>query len=226
MVLISPSTLANTNVEPKTFIPPKAVHLLPVLKTVIEHSFPDFVLPQYFAGLVEQESCITLTGYSCWNDKAQLKTSREEGDGLGQLTKAYSSKGNVRFDSLTSMVKEHPSELHELTWNNILIRPDLQLSAIVLMTRDNYKRLYEVKDPIERVWFSDSAYNSGLKSVEDSRRLCSLIKGCNPQKWFNNVALTCTLSQKLIYGRTPCSINRTHVSNIANIRMNKYKRFF
>jgi hypothetical protein len=210
-------------IDPYTYIPRNAKIYLPVLKEQIKETFPTFPYPPYFGGLIEQESCIALTWNSCWNPKTTLNTSREYGAGLGQLTKAYNSSGQVRFDSLQSIRAQHYEQLHELSWSNILERPDLQMRAIILMSEDNYKRLWMIKNPYQRIAFTDSAYNGGLGGVYQDRRLCGLSADCNPDIWFGNVEKTCSKSKIAIYGhQSPCSINRTHVSNVLKIRMIKY----
>ncbi len=210
-------------VDVKTYVPVNAKKYLPTLKQQVQQYFADFPDYSYFGGLIEQESCIALTWKSCWNPTTKLDTKREYGAGLGQLTKAYNSEGQIRFDSLNEIRRLHHAELEQLSWGNILQRPDLQMRAIVLMTRDNFKRLYMIKDPYQRMAFADSAYNGGLGGVYQDRRLCGLSSNCDPQVWFDNVEKTCTKSKQAIYGnRSPCQINREHVSNVLELRMNKY----
>ena len=219
---------ALANINPYTYIPTKAYTYCPLVKTQQEQYFKLVPIPYYFGGLIEQESCISLTNSKCWNPYVELNTSREYGVGLGEISKAYDKNGKVRFDSLADMVKLHNKELHELSWSNVKQRPDLQIRTMILMSEDNYKALYNIKDPIARMEFTDSAYNTGLGGVYRSRRLCGLTKGCDAQAWFNNgVSSTCDIGHKVLYGnRTACDINLDHVSNIFKIRMNKYKVFF
>jgi len=210
-------------IDPYTYIPKNAKIYSPVLKKQIEEYFSDFPYYPYFGGLIEQESCIALTWNSCWNPKTTLNTSREYGAGLGQLTKAFTPDGRIRFDSLQAIRAEHYEQLHDLSWQNILMRPDLQMRAIILMSQDNYKRLWMIKNPYDRIAFTDSAYNGGLGGVYQDRRLCNLEPHCDPDIWFNNVQKTCSKSNIPIYGnQSPCSINRTHVYNVLKIRMEKY----
>lgn len=210
-------------VDIRTYVPINAKKYLPTLKEQVQQYFADFPDYSYFGGLIEQESCIALTWNSCWNPTTRLDTKREYGAGLGQLTKAYNRQGQVRFDSLSEIRRLHHAELEQLSWSNILQRPDLQMRAIVLMSRDNFKRLYMVKDPYQRIAFADAAYNGGLGGVYQDRRLCGLSPHCDPQIWFDNVQKTCTKSKQAIYGnRSPCQINREHVQYILQLRMAKY----
>lgn len=211
----------------KTYIPVKAYTYLPVVKTEVTSYMPDIEEKNYFAGLIEQESCISLKHKKCWDPTSQLKTKREEGAGLGQLTRAYKEDGSVRFDSLSDMQKRYQRELKELSWSNVYVRPDLQIRTMVLMSRENYKSLYDVKDQDERLKMIDAAYNGGLGGLQKERRVCGLAKDCDPNIWFHNVEKFCMKSKKPLYGnRTACDINREHVDLIFNYRMSKYAKHF
>lgn len=209
------------------YVPENAKLYLPVLKTEVENTFPEVKYPYYFAGLAEQESCISLKHSRCWSPKSMLKTSREEGAGIFQLTRAYNTNGTTRFDSLNDLRAKHMEELRELAWGNVYQRPDLQIRSMLLMSKDNYKVFYLVNDQKERLKMMDAAYNAGPGSVKKRRLQCGLTKGCDPQIWFDNVELMKTLSQKPIYGnRSPYMINNEHVDLIFNHRMGKYEPYF
>jgi hypothetical protein len=224
LLLITTNAIA---VDVKTYIPVKAYRYLPVLKTEVKSFFPDITIPYYFAGLAEQESCISLTHRKCWDPSSTLNTSRELGVGIFQLTKAYRPDGTVRFDTLSDYRKAYNADLNELAWETIATRPDLQIRTMLLMTKDNYKALYPVKNELDRFKMTDAAYNSGLGSVKKRRLQCGLTKDCDPQIWDNNVGRMKVLSSKPIYGnRSPQMINDEHVDFIFNIRMHKYAPFF
>lgn len=214
-------------IDVKTYIPAQAPSVLKVVHDEQVKLFPDLPKPWYLGGLIEQESCISLTHSKCFNAKSRLKSSREEGAGLGQTTRAFNPDGSIRFDSLSAMVKLHNAELKELSWSNIYTRPDLQARSLILMTQDNYKQLYVISDLDERVNMTDAAYNGGLVGVRKQRIQCGLKANCNPQIWFNNVEKICVKSLKPLYvGKNACDINTEHVYNIRYRRMDKYKPFF
>ena len=215
-----------SQISVKTYIPENAKQVLPILKKQQMQYWPEHPMPESLAALAEHESCISLTHSKCWNPRSTLSTKRELGVGMFQLTKAYREDGSIRFDALTDLRKKHFSELKELSWDNIHVRPDLQITAMLLMSKDNYKALYNVKDPIVRLHFSDAAYNGGLGGVNSDRRLCGLKAGCDPQTWFENVETTCSKSKKILYAnRNACDINRHHVYDVFNNRSDKYKIF-
>ena len=218
-----------SGIDVKTYIPKRAPQYILTIAAEEKQFFPEIPAHHYIPGLIEQESCITLTHSRCFNPTSELKTSREQGVGLGQLTRAFRVDGSTRFDSLKDLRNQHSEELSELNWNNIRERPDLQIRSIMLMSRDNYKRLSKIKDPMERLKMSDAAYNAGLGRVIKDRTKCSLTAGCDPQVWDDNVEMTCTASHTPIamYGnKSPCRINREHVYNVFELRMPKYLQFY
>jgi hypothetical protein len=211
----------------KTFIPKNAPILLPTVKQESQRLMPDFTTPWYFAGLIEHESCISLKHSRCWSPTSELKTAREQGSGVGQLTRAFNPDGSIRFDSLSDLRRANMSELKELSWSNVKQRPDLQIRGIILMSRANYKQLYVIKDDYQRMAMMDVSYNAGLGRVKKNRLQCGLAKGCDPQQWFGHVEKQCTASKKPIYaGRSACDIMNHHAHDVLQVRMPKYMPFF
>lgn len=185
--------------------------------------WPTDPLPSALAALVEQESCISLGHPRCWNPKSRLRTSREEGAGFGQITRAFHRDGSVRFDALADARKLDVS-LAGWSWANVYDRPDLQLRALVVMNRQCYGQIGKlVANEHNRIAFCDAAYNGGFGGMQSDRRACGLKSGCNPQQWFDHVETTCTKSRRPLYGsRSACDINREHVNNVIRIRRAKY----
>lgn len=207
----------------RTFIPPQAELHRDTLRYELTSAWPGHPMPSAVPALIEHESCISLTHSRCWNAKSRLKTAREEGAGLGQITRAWNPDGSLRFDALAEMRARH-SELRELSWSNVYQRPDLQLRTLVLMSRDNYRALGVIADPGQRLAFADAAYNGGLGGVQKDRRACQIKPGCDPQRWWGNVELTCTKSRVALYGqRSACDINRHHVRDVLTVRAPKYE---
>ncbi len=180
------------------------------------------------AGQIEKESCITLKHSRCWNPKVTLDTHREYGAGLGQLTKAYKQDGSIRFDALKEIRSKHKIELAELSWGNILTRPDLQIRSILLMMRDNYSYYNKYAyNSTEAYLFAAVAYNGGVGGLDNERRACKLADWCDHTKWSNNVEKLCLKSKVAIYGnRSPCDINRAYPKDVLFIRTPKYSKFW
>lgn len=203
---------------------PRAVALAPVLHEEIGRHWPELDRPWYIPALIEHESCITLTHRRCWAPDSELRSQREQGLGLGQLTRAWHPDGRLRFDALDEMRTRHPAALGALDWSTLRQRPDLQIRAVVLMSRDNWQALRMVQDPVQRLAFTDAAYNGGLGGVQRERRACGLKDGCNPQRWFGHVERHCLKSRQPLYGgRSACDINRHHVVDVLTVRMPRYR---
>ena len=207
------------------YIPAKAYGLKPLVISEVERNFPTLTHKAYIPALIEHESCISLSHSRCWSSTSQLKSQREHGIGLGMITKAYKADGSIRFDSLNDLRSRYRKELADAHWDTIKSRADIQIRMIVLMTRDNYLRLYDIIDPFERLSMSDAAYNGGLGGLQRERRQCSLTKGCDASKWFGHVEKVCLKSKKILYAnRSACDINRHHVKDVLVTRMLKYDR--
>jgi hypothetical protein len=204
--------------------PAKAHQYLPTLKRQIQELMPGFPAPAYFGGLIEHESCISLTHSRCWSPTSRLRTDREEGAGLGQITRTFNPDGSLRFDAIADARRIDPHGLNDLRWETVYQRPDLQMRVIVLMTRATYHKLSKVTpDPLHRLAMTDAAYNGGLQGVLNERRACASRPACDPDLWFGHVENTCLKSKRPLYGtRSACDINRHHVRDVLLNRMPKY----
>lgn len=206
-----------------TELPPNAKVYAPVLKAEQIRYWPDHQAPELLAGLAEQESCVSLKNPKCWSPLAKLKTDREEGAGVLQITRAYRADGSLRFDSLADMRKTYP-DLRDWTWENVYSRPELQFKALVLLTKENFNRFRDVPG-LPRYALADAGYNGGPTNVSFERRACKATPGCDPSIWFGHVELHCLKSKAALYGnRSACDINRTHVQNVMLVRSAKYRQ--
>lgn len=192
-----------------------------MLKAEQQHYWPDHPSPYFLAALIEQESCISLKSKGCWNPSARLKTAREEGAGMGQITRAWRKDGTLRFDALEGLRGQYGAAMGELSWGNVYTRPDLQLRGIVLMSRDAARPFRAARAMLE---FGDAGYNGGVGGVQKERRACALTDGCDAGQWFGHVAAHCLKSRQPLYGgRNACDINREHVHNVFRVRAEKYR---
>ena len=225
IIFLSVLLYSRCNVNYKTYIPTNAKPLIPYVYEESKRLLPNFKMYPYFPALIEHESCITLCSKKCWNAKSRLKTSREEGAGLGQITRAWRN-GKLRFDTLAYLKRKYRKELNDLKWSNIYNKPKLQIRAMVLLWKENYKRFPNSIDFENKLAFSDASYNQGYYRTYKDRQLCKLKKGCNPKLWFGNVELTCTASKRKLYGnRSACDISRHHVRDVFN-RICKYYFYY
>jgi hypothetical protein len=213
--------------DARTYVPVNARTLAPVLVAQQRAVWDAMPQPWTLAGLVEQESCVSLTSKRCWDAHAELKTSREYGFGLGQITIAYRANGSVRFNKFQELVAAHP-ELSDWTWDE-RFDPDEQLKAIVLMCRTIYWRIAPAATAEAHLAFMLSGYNGGVSGVAQDRILCSHTDGCDPGLWFGNVANTSLKSkapQREYGGQSFFSINRGYVTNVMTVRRDKYRPFW
>lgn len=221
------TTLVNTKPLTETYIPPQAFKYQCTIVEELNKYFNEIPGYAYVPSLIEHESCISLKSKRCWEPSSRLKTDREEGAGLGQITRAYNKDGSLRFDKVSELRSQYKQQLKEMSWKNIYTRPDLQIRSIVLMIRDDYRRFNTIPNDNERLAFTDAAYNGGRGGVNKDRRACSLKEGCDSSKWFGNVEHTCTKSKKALYGkRSACDINRHHVTDVMLVNLPKYQRYY
>lgn len=181
------------------------------------------------ASLIEHESCISLKHPRCWDPRSRLKSAREEGAGFFQLTRAYHvPSGELRFDTIQELRHSYPRYLKELSWHNVYDRPDLQIRAGILLSREVFLQFAPYSyNTEEALAFADAAYNGGVSGVNNERRACKLATNCDHTKWFDNTERFCLKSRKPLYGnRSACDINRHHVRDVLLIRSHKYKPFF
>jgi hypothetical protein len=179
--------------------------------------WPQLKRVSYMAGQVEQESNFKPT--------AQLKTSREQGVGFGQQTRAYTSLGAIRFDALTDVVKKYPTDLKGYSWATWQDVPQLQMRATVLMTRDLCSSVKDTASQEDMFRMCLSAYNGGKAALDKERLSCRAKAGCNSAIWFGHVELTSFKSKVPMPGyggQSPFSINRGYIVNIENRRV-KYQ---
>lgn len=197
-------------------LPANALRYLPVLQQEIETHWPSAFRKSVFGGQIEQETCPSLRSKKCWSPNAELKTDREYGFGLGQITVT------AKFDNFKEAKKLHPS-MKDWTWEN---RYDAvyQIRTMVLMDRFNFNKFSWARDDNERMAFSFAAYNGGIGGVLSDRVVCRSSNTCDESRWFENVERTSRKAKVAAngYGKSFFEINREYVRNIMTVRHKKY----
>lgn len=210
----------------RTYVPAAAYTLCPQLAGLQLTMWPAAPMPSFLCGQVEQESCIYLKHPRCWNPHSELKTSRENGVGLGQVTRAFRADGSIRFDKQAELREQYAS-LRGWTWEK-RYDASYQLTALVEMDHGIYRRVPVAATDRERLAFMLSAYNGGESGVRQDRLLCRNTSGCDPAFWFDNVELYSLKSRKPNpgYGASAFKINREYITNVMELRRPKYEQFF
>lgn len=205
--------------------PAAAVPLLPVLKAEQMRWWPDHPMPSALGAQVEQETCYSLKHPKCWSPRAQLKTSRERGVGLPQITMAWRADGSVRFDSLAELRSQFPQALAGWSWDSpSLYDPALQLRALILMDWRNWRALVDVPDDADRLAFALAGYNGGMGGVRSDQRVCAGTPGCDPARWWGHVERTSLKAKTAVpgYGKSFFEVNREYPRNILFMRRPRY----
>lgn len=199
--------------------PAAALPLLPLLQAEQRAWWPAHPQPSALGAQVEQETCPSLTHRKCWNPRAELRTTRERGVGLGQITRT------ARFDALAELRAQFPQPLAGWAWEaDTLYDARLQLRALVLMDLRNWRSLRDVPQDAERLAMALAAYNGGLGGLASDRRACAGTPGCDPGRWWGHVEHTSLKARAAVagYGKSFFEINREYVANILFVRRGRY----
>jgi hypothetical protein len=213
-LLVGVSFVANANQ-----LPPRSIPLIPVLIEEQKKVYPNHPNPFYLAGQIEQETCISLKHSKCWNPRAELKTSREYGFGLSQIT--ITNKFN-NFEE----AKKWDKSISDWQWDD-RYNPVYQIRALLAYMRNLNVRINGVPNAHERYAMTLSAYNGGLGGLNKDRVLCKSTPQCDQSKWFGNVEHTSLKAKKPVHGykQSFFEINREYVTNVMYIRSTKYKKY-
>ncbi|BBB65924.1 hypothetical protein UNDYM_1671 [Undibacterium sp. YM2] len=218
-VVLTAFLLLMGNLVHAETLPVNAVTYAPVLKAEQAAYWPDMPAPAVLAGQVEQETCISLKHSRCWSPRAELKTAREQGVGLGQITRTS------RFDALAEIKASFPQALAGWSWESNLYDAKYQLRALVLKDLQGWKKTIGAATDQDRLAMTLAAYNGGIGGVLSDRKVCAATPGCDQSKWFGHVERT-SLKAKVAasgYGKSFFEINREYVRNILLIRTDKYR---
>lgn len=206
----------------------RARALAPMVVGEIEQHWQNMPRRSYLGALIEQESCPSMSSSMCWSTTARLKTSREEGGGMTQFTRAWSASGALRFDALAEVKAMAPKALQELNWETLYERADLNVRAAIVKLRNcdaNLAKLTPGLDDLTRVAMCDAAYNGGWAHLQQDRKLCQLTQGCNPNQWFGHVEKHSVKSREKWqgYGQSAYDVNRGHVRNTVPLKSRREK---
>ena len=186
---------------------------LPTLSQAIDAQWPAMPLRHIPAGQIEQESS--------WKEKATLKTSRELGRGLVQMTIAYDKTGKERFNIYRDAARMR--QLAAWDWQRDPYNIRYQLTFLVLQDRSNFARVrpYTVNDT-EALKCALVCYNAGtgrwLSRRNNARRL-----GLPADRWDGGLDGAYSKGEAaLLYGR-PLYQAVNEYPRVVFKRANKYQ---
>ena len=163
-----------------------------VLQQVMAEHWQQAPLPQIIPAQVEQESS--------WKEHATLKTSREFGRGLVQMTIAYSKTGAERFNIYKDAVGYAP--LRGWDWRNDPYNVRYQLTYLVLRDRSTFKQIRLMMADDTEAWRATLvAYNAGIGRVM-ARRTNAVKMGLDKTRWNGGLDQAHGTSENsMLYGR-------------------------
>lgn len=201
--------------------PAASLALLPVLKVEQTTYWPQMPDPPVLAGQVEQETG-PCPGRNCWNPRAELKTDREQGLGLGQFTRT------TRFDAVAEVRAANPRALADYVWDRPgIYDPALQLRALVLKMSAEHERWTVMRSSKDRLAVTLAAYNGGRGSVLKRLLTCRGEAGCDEQSWFGHLERHAPQAKTVAagYGQSFADINSKYPGRVFD-RTDKYRPWF
>ena len=178
--------------------------------------WPDLTPPTLVASLIYQESN--------WKPKAELKTDREYGIGLSQITIAYNANGTIRFDNFTEAKKKY-AELKDWEYGD-RFDVDKQIIYAIKEIKSTYEKFNNPRyDNVTRLALTLASYNGGLGGILKEKALCTKDPECKDNYWFCNIANKAARSKIPVkgYSKSFWQINREYPVRIMFININKVK---
>ncbi len=182
-----------------------------ILKAKIYKYWEEAPYKYFMGGQVEKESL--------WKPKAELKTPREYGFGLAQITVTN------RFNNFEEARKRY-KELKHWKWED-RFNVDYQLTYLVLEDKSLFKRNYKLFiDDLNRWAGVLVSYNAGFGTVLQRRALCVKTEGCNFKQWFGGLDTVAGLKESnLLYGKKLADRRNDYPKDIIFNRSLKYKKW-
>lgn len=197
----------------------KSSQYIPNIDNISNRYWNDISNLEFIYGQIEQETCPSCKSKKCWNPKAELKTDREYGFGLSQLT---ITKRFNKFNEAKTRYKELKDWRFEDRYN-----PDYQLRFIILEDKTIFLSMRRLLYSDIDIWAGTFiSYNAGKGTLLKRRALCLSkykdIYDCT--KWFDNLERIKLYGEdKLLYGRSLFERRNEYPHNIMKLRSHKYK---
>jgi hypothetical protein len=203
----------------------KARPYLPMINDTFNQYWPDASYKQNEPGKLDRETaCPNMK--KCWNPKVQLKTSREWGIGLSEVTIAYNKDGTVRFNNFVEAKRKYKEQL--AGWNfegEAKYEAKYHIIYSVLEDKSNFQRMKMLfVSDIDRWAGTLVSYNAGAGRVNSRFTICKITPNCDKGKWFGGLDTVASLAEKnLIYGVSLQQRVNDYPRDVIFIRSLKYK---
>lgn len=192
----------------------RAKPYLNFLKETINNYWKDAPMREIIPAQIEQESL--------WKVKAELKTTREYGMGLSQITIAYNKDGTERFNNFINATNKY-KELKNWKWED---RFNSKYHMIFSVLED--KALFKINSRLFKkntdIWAGSLvSYNAGYGTVLKRRALCKVTNNCDYNKWFDGLdSVAMKFEKRKLYGRSLAEMRNEYPYKIIYIRSKKY----
>lgn len=187
----------------------KSKPYLSKLNFIINEKWDNISNRYYIAGQIEKESR--------WQVNAELKTSREYGFGLSQIT--ITERFN-NFKTATEKYRALKDWKFEDRYN-----PTYQMTYIVLEDKNNFYQMKKLFSTIKDTWAGTLVcYNAGKGTVLQRRALCKKTDNCNWTIWFGGLdSVKIQYESRKLYGRDLGDMRNDYPYSIINKLSDKYK---
>lgn len=194
----------------------RAQKYLPLYRELLNEHWFGMPLPHLPCGQVEQESS--------WKPRATLKTSRELGRGLAQMTIAYRSNGSERFNIYREAVRW--KALKRWDWQSAPYNERYQLTFMILQDRMNFGMMRPMfRDDVEAWKATLVCYNAGRGRVL-ARRAIARSRDSPTDRWTGGLdAAHGPKEDRRLYGRPLWQAVNEYPIKIFR-RAEKYRQFF
>jgi hypothetical protein len=179
-----------------------------LLSVIISDHWKDSTYRHFIPAQIERESN--------WKEKAELKTYREYGIGLSQITITK------RYNNFTDAINRY-KELSYWKYSD-RFNANYQLHFVVLQDKSNFtvnKKLFS--DNINRWAGTLVSYNAGHGTVLNRRSLCKVTEGCDFNLWFGGLdSVQLKTETGKLYGRSLWKMRNDYPKSIIFELSGKY----
>jgi hypothetical protein len=180
-----------------------------LLSLIIKNHWKEVPYKHFIPAQIEKESL--------WKWNAELKTSREYGIGLSQITVTS------RYNNFLEATKRY-NELRNWKWED-RFNINYQLHFVVLQDKSNFTANKKLFNGNLNTWAGALvSYNAGYGTVLNRRALCKVTPGCDYSIWFGGLdSVQLKHEKNLLYGKSLGSRRNDYPHDIIFNKSGTYK---